>query len=105
MTRRRKITRPVREDEGPWLIRSHYWSSWHRKSADGGAAGYTDDIAHAGVFGFEKARAYHDLNIARPRDEAIPVRRHLRAMRARLQELTDERDAFARVIETLATIK
>lgn len=43
-----------------WLIWSKKWGCWHRRSATGGACGYTPDIRHAGVFPREKAAAYHD---------------------------------------------
>jgi hypothetical protein len=43
-----------------WLIWSKYWRAWHRKSRQGGACGYTDDIAEAGLFPREMAVAYND---------------------------------------------
>lgn len=90
---------PVNPDEGPWLIWSHYWGRWHRRSEDGGASGYTDDIARAGVFDFDKARAYHDREIKHGRNEAIPAARTIVELEGRLESLTAERDAFAEKVE------
>ena len=52
--------RETPEDQFCWLIWSIKWNAWHRRSSTGGAAGYTDNIAHAGLFPFSTARAYHD---------------------------------------------
>jgi hypothetical protein len=43
-----------------WLIWSKYWNAWHRRSEDGGACGYTSDIAQAGLFPRSKAASYND---------------------------------------------
>ena len=48
------------EDQLCWLIWSIKWGAWHRRSSTGGAAGYTDNLAHAGLFPFSIARSYHD---------------------------------------------
>jgi hypothetical protein len=55
----RELT-PTPEEVRCWLIWSRKWNLWHRRSADGGACGYTDSIAEAGLFPFSKANAYHD---------------------------------------------
>lgn len=61
--------RETPEGSCEWLIWSRYWRAWHRKSASGGANGYTDDIARAGLFPRSMASAYHDGD----RDEAFHV--------------------------------
>lgn len=43
-----------------WLIWSVKWHMWHRRGSAGGCNGYTRDIAEAGLFPFEKAKAYHN---------------------------------------------
>lgn len=48
------------ESERCWLIWSRKWRAWHRRDGAGRAAGYTTDIAEAGLFPFSKAHAYHD---------------------------------------------
>jgi hypothetical protein len=87
--------------EGPWLIRSHYWGRWHRRGHDGGACGYTDDIAEAGIFGLDKAASYHDWQTPNGRNEAIPTKRYAKQMAARLREMEAERDAYAAKLATL----
>jgi len=94
---RRKPFKPINPDAGPWMIWSHHWSRWHRRSSDGGAAGYTDDITQAGIFDFEKAREYHDPPPYR-RDEAVPVSRAFDQLDAALAAKTAERDALAEKI-------
>ena len=47
-------------DERCWFIWSKKWNCWHRRSESGGACGYTDDIAQAGIFVRAKAVEYHD---------------------------------------------
>lgn len=85
---------------GPWLIWSNHWGRWHRRSDDGGACGYTDDIAQAGLFEYPKANEYHDGPGGR--DEAKPawsvahqlrerrrqIRRDLRALDAKIDDLS-----------------
>lgn len=48
------------EGELCWLIWSRKWGMWHRRGAEGGANGYTKEIADAGLFPYSKATAYHD---------------------------------------------
>lgn len=93
--------RPVDPSEGPWLIRSHYWKAWHRRSSDGGACGYETDIAKAGIFGFDKANEYHDWQIPNGRDEAIPVRRVAAELMARVRQMEAEREALEERIARL----
>jgi len=92
--------KPLDPTEGPWLIWSRYWSRWHRRSPEGHAAGYTDDIAHAGVFDEKMARAYHDPPPHR-RDEAVPLSHVADKMEARLGQMTAERDALAERIHAM----
>lgn len=68
-TRKKRMHRPVNQEEGPWLIWSHYHGAWHRP----GACGYTIDLLSAGIFDYAMAEAYHDLNNYPVRDEAIPL--------------------------------
>lgn len=53
------------------LIWSNYHRAWHRRSREGGACGYTDRLADAGLFEASKAHAYGG-NQER-RDKAIPA--------------------------------
>lgn len=55
----RQLT-PTPEDQRCWLIWSNRWGRWHRRGAEGGANGYTSDIAEAGLFPFSIANDYHD---------------------------------------------
>lgn len=96
------IPRRLHAGQGPWFIWSIYWGRWHRRDPKtGGASGYTDDIGKAGVFGFEKAQAYHGLGPHR-RDAAVPVRRAIPHLQARLAKLEAEcvaiQDVFYRVV-------
>ncbi|MBB3940730.1 hypothetical protein GGR39_002387 [Novosphingobium fluoreni] len=61
--RRGRFIRKMRQtpaDLHCWLIWSKKWNCWHRRSAEGGACGYTGDLADAGLFPRAKAAAYHD---------------------------------------------
>lgn len=93
-----KLRPPVDPAEGPWLIHSHYWNTWHQRSSTGGAAGYSDDISQAGVFDLQKAREYHDLEVD-GRDEAIPAHRVIADLEARLATMDAERAKFAATVE------
>lgn len=55
-----KRLRPTPDGSCEWLIWSKYWRAWHRKSVAGGASGYTDDIAEAGLFPRSVAVQYND---------------------------------------------
>lgn len=69
-----KRFRPFQADKGPWLIWSYYHNCWHRRSAEGGACGYTNDVTQAGVFDEATARAYHDTEPKRwRRNVSIPA--------------------------------
>lgn len=68
MTHRRRPRRlhvpfPMGGDGREYLIWSYKWNAWHRRSDEGGACGYTTDLASAGVFEKAKARAYHDETV------------------------------------------
>src|SRR3546814_12557665 len=52
--------KPTPDGSREWLIWSKYHNAWHRRSASGGACGYTNDIADAGVFDRAKAAVYND---------------------------------------------
>lgn len=93
---------PLQESDGPWLIRSHHWGRWHRRSEDGGACGYTDDLSKAGVFGFDMASAYHEPSGGR--DEAIPVSRVLAEMDELLRQMQAGCDAFAAKIASIREV-
>lgn len=93
MSRRRPF-KPFNPEQGPWLIWSNHWGRWHCRNSTGGAAGYTDDIANAGVFDEQKAREYHDPPPYR-RDEAVPFSKAFAKLDARLVAMTAERDALA----------
>lgn len=98
-----KRFRPFQADKGPWLIWSYYWNCWHVRSSTGGAAGYTSDLAQAGVFDEATARGYHDTGPRRHRrDVSIPAARVKAAMLHRLAQMTAERDAFADVIASFS---
>lgn len=64
-----KQLRHTPPDSREWLIWSHYHQAWHRRSEEGGACGYTDDIAAAGVFVRSRADEYNDGD----RNEAFHV--------------------------------
>lgn len=104
MTIRKRMPKwkPFDETAGPWLIWSRHWGCWHRRSSSGGAAGYTSDIAQAGLFDEKVARAYHDPPPHR-RDEAIPAAKIIRQLRERLAELDAERAEFAAKVELVHT--
>lgn len=55
-----KKLRDTPEGERCWLIWSRKWNCWHRRSTQGGACGYTDDLAQAGLFERRTADAYND---------------------------------------------
>lgn len=73
---------------GTHLIWSIKWSLWHRRSPDGRACGYTDDILKAGIFDTATAMAYHD---AEPdtRDRAVPLAEARAQLEARIIEAED----------------
>lgn len=73
--RKRRMSKAIRLEDGPFLIWSHYHGCWHRRSSEGKACGYTTDLKSAGVFDHQTAKAYHDLGNFPVRDEAIPLSR------------------------------
>lgn len=98
-----KRFRPFQADNGPWLIWSYYHNCWHRRSADGRAAGYTDDVAQAGVFDERTARAYHDTAPKRyRRDVSVPAAKVAAALKHAAAMKRAEAD---RIETTLAAIK
>lgn len=100
MAKRLPRFKPFDPAAGPWLIWSHHWNCWHQRSSEGGASGYTDDIAQAGVFDERMARAYHDPPPHR-RDEAVPARKAIKQAEARLAIMDAERAAFAVKVDRL----
>src|SRR3546814_2521470 len=52
--------KPTPDGAREGLIWSKYHNAWHRRSESGGACGYTNDIADAGVFDRAKAAVYND---------------------------------------------
>src|ERR1700744_1553513 len=87
-------SRRLAGEDGPWLILSHYHGMWHRRSAEGGACGYTGDIERAGVFELSKAEQYNDWGTPGGRDEAVPVSRYISQFEQRLTEMDHERMAL-----------
>jgi hypothetical protein len=69
-------------DSREWLIWSHYHAAWHRRSKEGGACGYTGDIAHAGLFERAKADSYNDGD----RNEAFHVSEKLPLIEAAIPQ-------------------
>jgi hypothetical protein len=107
MNLKRRRLKPLDPGKGPWLIWSHRWNSWHCKSSTGGAAGYSDDIAQAGVFDYEVAKAYHDADRT-PRwvdNEAVPGSRLLKDMEQRLAEIEASRIALSNKIDRIQRTK
>lgn len=90
----KKRFRAVKEGEGPFLIWSMHWNAWHMRSSAGGAAGYTSDIAQAGIFEFKTANAYNDKPPS-ARDRAIPVAKAMKAMLYRLSQLRTDAGLYA----------
>lgn len=54
-----KKLRHTAPDSREWFIWSHYHHCWHRRSNEGGACGYTNDLGQAGIFVRAKAFEYH----------------------------------------------
>lgn len=51
---------PTPAGECCWLIWSVRYHLWHKRGIGGGCNGYTNEIAEAGLFPFEKAKSYHN---------------------------------------------
>lgn len=73
-------------DAAKCLIWSIKWGRWHRRSADGQACGYTDDILRAGIFDGTFARGYDDGET----DMAVPVEHAEGDLQTRSAELRRE---------------
>ena len=81
------------------LIWSIHWGRWHRRSEDGGACGYTDDVLQAGVFETSKAMAYHDVENAHPRDKAVPIAEVREQVAAKVEKMSKELEAAQKRLE------
>jgi hypothetical protein len=91
--------RPFQADKGPWLIWSYYHNCWHRRSAEGGACGYTNDVTQAGVFDEATARAYHDTAPKRwRRDVSIPAVKVAGALKHAAAERRAEADRIEAIL-------
>lgn len=81
------------------LIWSNKRACWHRRSADGGACGYTLDIADAGIFETSTAMAYDDGPDGD--DHAITIAEAAEGLRRRLASLDAQRVSLAETINQL----
>jgi hypothetical protein len=70
---------------------------WHRRAEDGSPAGYTADIAEAGIFEVSVAALYHDNHD----DRAVPVSEAANGLRRRLDALDTQRVSLAATIQQL----
>lgn len=82
-----KDLRQTPPDSREWLIWSRYHRAWHRRSSGGGACGYTNDIASAGLFIRAKASEYHDGD----RNEAFHASEVMPQLRAAMTQLEEGR--------------
>lgn len=73
--RKRRMTKGIVREDGPFLLWSHYHGAWHCSSEPGTASGYTNDLRRAGVFSYDVASLYHSLDTFPVRDEAVPLSR------------------------------
>jgi hypothetical protein len=80
--RYKRQLRQTPDDTREWLIWSREWRAWHRRSSCGGACGYTNDIAEAGLFPRPEAVAYHDGI----KDEAFHVSEKIDLIRRAIAE-------------------
>ncbi|UPT53177.1 hypothetical protein [Synechococcus phage Ssp-JY42] len=98
-----KRFRPFNPAQGPWLIWSYYHNCWHRRSSDGGAAGYTNDVACAGIFDERVARMYHeDGPKAHRRNVSIPAAMVAATLRHKAAEKRAEADAIEATLKLIA---
>jgi hypothetical protein len=88
-----KSLRPTPEGARVWLIWSHYHGAWHCRSAQGGACGYTDDIARAGLFERAKANDYNDGD----RNEAFHFSEKLPLVEAAIRRHNEAIDGLLRI--------
>lgn len=70
------------EGSREWLIWSHYHAGWHCRSSTGGACGYTNDIAQAGLFERGTADSYNDGD----RNEAFHISEKLPLIEAAIRQ-------------------
>lgn len=92
---------PAGGDGREYLIWSHKWGRWHRRSQDGTAGGYTADVAQAGVFDRTRALEYHEARVAKciyRMNSVVHVRDQVATIRARAAEIRAE----AAQVEALA---
>lgn len=80
----------LNEDDGPWFIRSHYHNAWHCRGSEGGANGYTDDLAKAGLFNYDVALKYNDWGEPGGRDEAVPAKSQIAALEKGAEKTAEE---------------
>jgi hypothetical protein len=78
-----KVMRETPPGSREWLIWSRYHHAWHRRDEEGCAAGYTGDIAQAGIFDREKAASYHDGD----RNEALHISDKMPEIEAEIAKL------------------
>ncbi|WP_133255220.1 hypothetical protein [Phenylobacterium kunshanense] len=98
-----KRFRPFQAERGPWLIWSYYHNCWHRRSSDGTACGYTNDVTQAGVFDERTARAYHDTAPKRwRRDVSIPAFKVAAALKHAAIEKRAEAERIEAVLAEIA---
>jgi hypothetical protein len=85
-----KSLRQTPDGSREWLIWSRYHAAWHCRSSEGGACGYTSDIANAGLFERAKADAYNDGD----RNEAFHVSEKLHLIHAALRRHNEAVEAL-----------
>lgn len=87
------VAAPAGGDGREYLIWSHKWGRWHRRTEDGTAAGYTADIAQAGIFDRAKALQYHEARVEKciyRMNSVVHVRDQIAALKARAAEIRAE---------------
>ncbi len=92
---RGRFIRKMGPQRNGWLIWSKKWDCWHRRSATGGACGYTHDIRSAGVFTREKAASYHDGH----NNEAIHISDRIDVIIGEIRKARDEIAALEGMIK------
>lgn len=95
--------RMERYPDAVWLIWSNKWGCWYRDKC----SGYTDDIAHAGLYDREVARRHYPGNVARRYRDVEPfplstVRAMIDRRKAELRAEVDRIDEAISRIELLA---
>jgi hypothetical protein len=80
------------------LIWSLKWSLWHCRDQDGRAAGYTSDVARAGLFEERVASSFaREPTVNR----AVPAAEAVEHLRTRLTELALERETVLSALNLL----